>query len=65
VSTVRNERRNIPTTIRAAPMIGKTRYRPQRVMRMPATVDTLSNPTISGSMSKPDEVALTPCTSCR
>ena len=60
MSTSSRESRNRPTAITAVPTIGNGRYRPQRVIRFPLTIDVTSSPPMSGVSSSPDLVGLDP-----
>ena len=60
-----SDMRYAPSVIMAVPTMGKILWRPQRVTSRPDTTDTASMPPIRGRMRKPEEVGLTPFTSCR
>ena len=59
-----DESSHIPIPATSVPAIGKTLYRPVRVMIWPETIDEISRPPITGSSCRPDAVGLSPRTTC-
>ena len=53
VVTPRWDSRYMPTVMSAVPTIGKTLYRPQRLIRTPDSIEVSSSPAISGSSCRP------------
>ena len=56
--------RNSPTVITPGPTMGKTLYRPHRLMVCPDPTEVTSSPAISGVSRSPEMVGLCPFTTC-